>query len=816
MRVFHPVCLILLCLCLALCSAGLVFAADISVDEDCSLAAAIIAANNDAAFEKCPAGAGDDTITLTVDVTLSNRLPAITTDLTIDGADKTISGDRRSAIFSISEATVTLKNMTVTKGLTGTRGAAIHIEDSDLTLSGATISESQAGDAGGGVYANNSSLTISNSIFRNNKAGRSGGAGVYFSSSTAENTLRINNKSFFTGNVASQDGGALRVAGGSVIISKSSFFQNRADEGGVIEIWNGSLYMENSTLGGNQAREGGAINAGADLDSTSDITLVHVTSAYNTAQERGASIALTGSQATLNISNTIVTGSASEGVTLCHPGISEFSVTRWIGNIITDSSCPLPTADDDRVSSQAVSIRDLQEVSDVKLGTAMQRFARAQGERPVPDRPIERARPSPTEAPEEPAPTATPEQPAPTEAPEEPAPTEAPEQPAPTEAPEQPAPTQAPDRSNKPADPTATEALVVFMYYPLEPGSPAIDSADPDVCEALRNLQEDTIDTTRPQAQDCDVGAYEVPVTPTPTPTPIPPTPIPPTATPLPPGSGPFNTPTPVPPGIDLPPVTPGSDPPGPGTPTAPPQSPPPDLDCVYTVQAGDTLYALALRFETTVEELKAINLIAGDALSAGQWLYLPSCEPPSSGDPAPPGAPDSCNNLPFGIIIRAFNQNVSCEGVNISDIDKHPLMNAGIEIAVKVWGRVDLGAEVCVLGGGSLVFMDTTTHPPAASLLPMYSAGEWLCARLDKAGTIVHVSPLTEDASIPLIECVISTTDVAQLRDEAGGAVIEAMVPYGLSLPAQARTAGWFQVNFMGIDGWLSADAVQTDGICA
>ena len=65
-----------------------VSAAAISVDEDCSLSEAIIAANNDAVFEKCTAGDGDDTITLTEDVTLSGRLPTITTDMTIDGLSR--------------------------------------------------------------------------------------------------------------------------------------------------------------------------------------------------------------------------------------------------------------------------------------------------------------------------------------------------------------------------------------------------------------------------------------------------------------------------------------------------------------------------------------------------------------------------------------------------------------------------------------------------------------------------------------------------------------------------------------------------------
>ena len=297
-----------------------VSAADITVDEDCTLSMAIIAANNDAAYEKCTAGDGDDTITLTVDVTLSGRLHTITTDMTIDGDDHTVSGDDSTSIFIISDAVVTLEDITITDGSTGARGGAIHVDSGDLNLVDAVVKDSWAGDAGGGIYVSNGNVSIAGSQINNNKAGRSGGAGLYFTSSTNNHTLNIEEWSSFTGNVASQDGGAIRVAGGIVEIDKSSFSNNQADEGGVIEIWNGTLKLENTTMSTNHAREGGAINAGADSEYTTPVTTIHVTMANNTADERGASIALTGSQATLSIGNTIISGDTAEGVTHCHPG----------------------------------------------------------------------------------------------------------------------------------------------------------------------------------------------------------------------------------------------------------------------------------------------------------------------------------------------------------------------------------------------------------------------------------------------------------------------------------------------------------------
>ena len=51
---------------------------------------------------------------------------------------------------------------------------------------------------------------------------------------------------------------------------------------------------------------------------------------------------------------------------------------------------------------------------------------------------------------------------------------------------------------------------------------------------------------------------------------------------------------------------------------------PEPDNTLTYTVQSGDTLYAIARRFNTTVDELKQLNSLTSNTLQVGQVLKIP------------------------------------------------------------------------------------------------------------------------------------------------------------------------------------------------
>ena len=487
-----------------LLSVAPVKAAAITVDGSaCTLADAIAAANDDAAQFGCIAGDGEDTITLSANITLSAALPDITSDITFDGSGHYISGDDSYPIFSIKSATVVINNLTLRNALSTTFGGAVNVNNSTLAINQSTIRDNVANDSGGGIYAVDSHITIEETNVNDNSAKRSHGGGVYFISPTFDHHLRINSSSF-RGNEASQDGGALYISGGDIEIHKSSFFENSADEGGAIEVNSSTLIVENSTFGRNSAREGGGMSA-----FNTDITLIHTTWAYNSALEQGGAIALIGTESGLRIQNTILSDSASGGD--CHSGLKPEQITENTGNIIQDGSCPLLT-DDGAESSDATPTAEPTaeeaEADDAESQTVELRAQSAQ------------------------------------------------EQESANEA-----------VLIQQAQPTATLDIMLLReegwppHFPLHPNSPAMDAADDALCDALSPV-EDQPGKTRPVGPGCEIGAWEAPPTPVPpTPTPVPPTPTP-TASPRPPATAtamatatvaPTTTITPIPPNPEIP-----------------------------------------------------------------------------------------------------------------------------------------------------------------------------------------------------------------------------------------------------------------------
>ena len=340
----------------------------IIVDDNCSLANAIRSANGNAQVEEsgdsdgnddCEAGAdpddtatppetGDDIILLKKNVTLTGPLPSITSRVQIEGNNHSISGDAKYRVFMVVDGELSINDLTITKGLASTVGGGIYVNSGSLSVSDSTIKDSKANDIGGGIYAIDSDVDIVDTEFSGNMTVKSHGGSVYFISSTGLHTLDIVGTTFKK-NMATEDGGALKTAGGIVDINKSTFVENQSDEGGAIESSETTLNITNSTFSNNSAREGGGLSSFSSF-----VTLTHTTWAYNSAEEQGGGIAIIGWTGNFKIRNTLITNSASGGD--CHSGPNPNIIIEFSGNLIQDGSCTPEPVESQAAPSDSVEV----------------------------------------------------------------------------------------------------------------------------------------------------------------------------------------------------------------------------------------------------------------------------------------------------------------------------------------------------------------------------------------------------------------------------------------------------------------------------
>ena len=168
----------------------------------------------------------------------------ITKDVTIIGEGNVIiDANSKARIFNIDGATVTLKGITFTNGVSGANGGAILTnKDSTLIVEDCTFEDNSA-SRGGGILIAGANSIIKNSTFKRNYAsytGNSFGGGAIEITSTASNTI-ITNCSFEE-NHAGSHGGAIAIKDqqNHVLINESKFIKNYAYGGG------GSIFIEQS------------------------------------------------------------------------------------------------------------------------------------------------------------------------------------------------------------------------------------------------------------------------------------------------------------------------------------------------------------------------------------------------------------------------------------------------------------------------------------------------------------------------------------------------------------------------------------------
>lgn len=237
-----------------------------------------------------------------------------------------------------------------------------------------------------------------------------------------------------------------------------------------------------------------------------------------------------------------------------------------------------------------------------------------------------------------------------------------------------------------------------------------------------------------------------------------------------------------------------------------------------------DTDYALYVNYGDGTRWLRA------DARTLpGSADYSPD-DPRATKTPPPVPPPSTCMFLSASIVVSGYGQFTQCQRVDAAGLGSAELAAQGFVDALNVWGIVDSPMQVCFRNQGSLKFLDTTTRPRAISGLASEVSAGMTCGTIDKLGTIVLLSAgdammEAETAEQPLSaatgprsvsNCRLATTDLLSLR--AGPGVLYArlaIIPYGASLNARARTSAWFLVNFAEQSGWVMGDYANASAGC-
>ncbi len=295
----------------------------------CSLADHIIAANRDQPAGGCPPGSGVDTIVLDKDITLFEPLPAITSQIVIEGNGHSISGGGDYRIFDVDGGTLTVKNLTMTEG------------------------SASNGDGGAIRLQNHGRATVADSRFVNNRGGY-GGAIRIRAVGTDYSRLIVSNSSFIE-NVAGAGGGAINANGGMVSVSNSSFMYNRASQsGGAINMSNFTrVDVTNSSFIDNRANWGGSALA---AENGVAATLTHLTIYSNLPVAVGTELHLFegryGSPNKVNLRNSIIAAAGPVYAVLCVGNL-----VQNVGNLIEGGACSPKLSDDpmleERVESPA-------------------------------------------------------------------------------------------------------------------------------------------------------------------------------------------------------------------------------------------------------------------------------------------------------------------------------------------------------------------------------------------------------------------------------------------------------------------------------
>ena len=185
---------------------------------------------------------------------------------------------------------------------------------------------------------------------------------------------------------------------------------------------------------------------------------------------------------------------------------------------------------------------------------------------------------------------------------------------------------------------------------------------------------------------------------------------------------------------------------------------------------------------------------------------------------PVPKARLSTCLTLPASIVVSSIVNGTQCQQIGAAGIGIQEIIDAGFIDAVDLWGYLGPGVQVCFRGSGPLFFLDAANMPRSPEPMPAYSLDGMTCGIVSRPGSVVLV-PGPAPAPLPpaaqeLSGCMVTTTDILNFRASPNGSVMS-QLPFNVTLTALSRTENWFEVDYHGESGWISADYVITEGAC-
>lgn len=228
----------------------------------------------------------------------------------------------------------------------------------------------------------------------------------------------------------------------------------------------------------------------------------------------------------------------------------------------------------------------------------------------------------------------------------------------------------------------------------------------------------------------------------------------------------------------------------------------------------------MAFEYYSTLMDGAAAERQPAQALQPDPWLApAPTAQAIVVPEPTTP-TPEACEAVSDSALVTSMNSGIICQPLDTTGLG----LLIGYLDAVEITGELDLGVQVCFRETGTLIFLEKSTETPRLIELMTYRVSGMTCGWIDRPGTIVLVAssfPLSTDDSVNgglrfrLQDCSLITTARLNFRVTPGGDESIEIIPENTTLVTGARSGGWFNVDYQGSSGWISADYVETRGAC-